>query len=56
MRAWSAAFTMRASAYVGRVMGPISIAPDGYGVVAGDASGAPHLLQFEVAHEDALDR
>jgi WD40 repeat protein len=59
VRAWSiasaapaAAFPMRAAAGVGGGMGPISIAPDGYGVVAGDASGAPYMLQLQVARAD----
>jgi len=59
VRAWSIAnanpaaiFPMAATAGAGGGMGPIAVAPDGYGVIAGDASGAAYIMQLQGARED----
>lgn len=49
----AAAFPMMAGTDFGAGMGPIAVTPDGYGVIAGDACGAPYMLQLEVARERA---
>mmetsp|Transcript_15136 Transcript_15136/g.36628 ORF Transcript_15136/g.36628 Transcript_15136/m.36628 type:complete len:366 (-) Transcript_15136:1091-2188(-) len=60
IRAWSIAnanpaafFLVAAAAGAGGGMGPIAVAPDGYGVIAGDASGAAYIMHLEGAREDS---